>query len=280
MSGILFLKTRQLEVLREFYTEQIHCDIWLEQKDCVIFKHGNFLFGFCLRDYVESQAMLTFFFRHKETVDAMYAELKPMAIGEPRYNDKYRIYQFFARDPESRMVEIQWFDHPVAEYADGADLLKHRRSIREFLDTELDEFTVRKIVGLSRWAPSAYNRQPCYFIPIRTQAVKSWLGARLEAASAPISQAPMAMAVVADTDISNHPEQDGSIAASWFMLAAWHYGLGTCWIGSMNRDDIKQKLGIPTHHYLVTVTPLGYPARHPIEPTERRDAKAILRDAL
>lgn len=280
MSGILFLKTQQLDILRRFYTEQIHCDIWLEQADCTILKHGNFLFGFCQRDYVESHAMLTFFFRRKETVDSMYAELKPMAIGEPKYNEKYRIYQFFARDPEDRMVEIQWFDHPVAEYADGADLLKQRRSTREFLDTEVDDSTVRKIIDLSRWAPSAYNHQPCYYIPIRSAEAKSWLGSRLEQASAPIARAPMAMAIVADTSVTKHPEQDGSIAACHFLLAAWHHGLGTCWIGSMNHDDIKDRLGIDREHYLVTVTPLGYPSEYPIQPTERKSVDDLLKQSV
>jgi nitroreductase len=279
MSGILFMKTQQPDVIKQFYTEQIHCDIWLEQADCTILKHGNFLFGFCHRDQTDTEGMLTFFFRRRQTVDQMYAELKPMAVSEPVYNEKYRIYQFFARDPENRMVEIQWFDHPVAQYADGADLLKHRRSTREFLDAEIDDITVQKVVELARWAPSAYNRQPCYYVPVRSKGLKAWLGARLESASEPIDRAPMAMAIVADTDITKHPEQDGSIAAYHFLLAAWHFGLGTCWIGSMNHDDIKEKLGIPANHYLVTVTPVGYPSQYPVDPTERKAVSEILKEA-
>jgi nitroreductase len=47
------------------------------------------------------------------------------------------------------------------------------------------------------------------------------------------------------------------------MLAAWSRGLGTCWIGALNRDDTKEILGIPKERYLATVTPLGWPAERP-----------------
>ena len=54
MSGILFLKTKKLEKLRSFYFNRIGCDLWQEQSDCLIFRHRNFLFGFCERDDIEN----------------------------------------------------------------------------------------------------------------------------------------------------------------------------------------------------------------------------------
>ena len=93
MSGILFLKTEKLTDLREFYTNDIGCDVWLDQHDCVIFKHGNFLFGFCQREVVENQAMLTFFYESKDEVDRMYLRVEKTAVAPPAINDKYDIYQ-------------------------------------------------------------------------------------------------------------------------------------------------------------------------------------------
>jgi nitroreductase len=73
----------------------------------------------------------------------------------------------------------------------------------------------------------------------------------------------MALAIVADPGISRRAVQDGDIAAYHLLLAAWNYGVGTCWIADMNRPEVKQILKIPDHHYISTVTPLGWPAESP-----------------
>ena len=86
----------------------------------------------------------------------------------------------------------------------------------------------------------------------------------------------MAVAICSDPDKSRRHIQDGVIAAYHFMLAAWFYGLGTCWIAAMDRDDVKDKLGIPKHHYVATITPLGYPEFIP-EPPPRKPAKEFVK---
>ena len=42
-------------------------------------------------------------------VDEMYRRLMDVADAEPRYNERYRIYQFFAKNPEGRNLEFQAF---------------------------------------------------------------------------------------------------------------------------------------------------------------------------
>jgi nitroreductase len=42
-------------------------------------------------------------------------------------------------------------------------------------------------------------------------------------------------------------------------LAGWNEGVGTCWIGSLDRERIKEVLGIPKHLHLLTILPFGYP---------------------
>ncbi len=55
MNGIVFFKTKMLDKLRQFYVDEIGCEMWLDQGDCQIFKHGNLLFGFCDREEVNQQ---------------------------------------------------------------------------------------------------------------------------------------------------------------------------------------------------------------------------------
>jgi len=116
MSGIVFLRTTMLDKLRAFYTEIIGARVWLEQHDCCILQHGNLLFGFCSRDETDQNALLTFFYEDRDKVDKMYEIMKETADDKPRYSEKYKIYQFFAKDPEGRPLEFQWFDHDLKPY--------------------------------------------------------------------------------------------------------------------------------------------------------------------
>jgi hypothetical protein len=113
MAGIVFLKTQRIEDLEAFYTEKINMQVWLRQGDCVILKHENLLLGFCTRLEVDRTGTITFFYDTTKEVDAMYDRLKSVANGAPRVNEKYRIYQFYAHDPEERILEFQCFLHPV-----------------------------------------------------------------------------------------------------------------------------------------------------------------------
>ena len=109
MNGIVFFKTNDLDRLKKFYLEAVECSIWMDQKDCVIFCHGEFLFGFCQRDSIDKCGILTFFYSNKEKVDFFYEKFKQIADGEPRDNPKYPIYHFFTEDPDGRMIEFQYF---------------------------------------------------------------------------------------------------------------------------------------------------------------------------
>ena len=113
MAGIVFYKTTAYKKNIAFYRDMIGMDVWLEQADCTILKHGNFLLGFCRRDTVDACGIITFFYDEQKEVDRMYARVKERALHEPQVNEKYNIYHFFIKDPENRTVEFQYFLHPV-----------------------------------------------------------------------------------------------------------------------------------------------------------------------
>ncbi|MFX1578046.1 MAG: VOC family protein [Promethearchaeota archaeon] len=113
MAGIVFFRTTMLNEIVEFYVTDIGMRIWLEQEDCVILSHGNLLLGFCDRETPEIDGLITFFYPTKEDVDEMYDMLSHIATSEPRASEKYEIYQFFAQDPEGRVIEFQAFLRPI-----------------------------------------------------------------------------------------------------------------------------------------------------------------------
>lgn len=276
MAGIQFHRTNNLKVVTDFYRDVVGMAIWLEQKDCTVLKHENFLLGFCEREEKDTSGIITFFYGETSQVDDMYAKLEDRATSQPEENKKYKIYQFFARDPEERLVEFQCFLHPLDAFSDGAAMLQGRRSVRNFTDQPVSDEVLWKVFELCRYAPTSRNSQPYTFTVVRDPAKLERLARLRGPNSAPIGRARLAVAVTADPAISKRHVQDGCIAAYHFLLSAWLQGLGTCWIAAMDRDEVKELLGVPRDHYVATVSPLGYPATRPAPP-ERRPRNQIVR---
>ena len=107
--GIIFFQTKKLEEISEFYIQKVGCKLWLDQGGCHIFQFGNMLFGFCQRDHLDDLGMITFYFKSKEEVNLYYQKFADIAIEKPKDNPNYRIYHFFAKDPDGRNIEFQYF---------------------------------------------------------------------------------------------------------------------------------------------------------------------------
>lgn len=138
------------------------------------------------------------------------------------------------------------------------DVMKERRSIRAFKEKDIKKKQIKKLLNAARWAPSAMNSQPWEFIIIRDERLQEKI-AHIKGQQF-IAEAPVIIAFVTDPETSRFHKIDGSLATQNFQLAAWAQGLGTCWIGTFDREKVKQLLEIPDHKHLLTVMPLGYPA--------------------
>lgn len=112
-SGIIFLTTENLNIVKDFYQNKLKCQLWLDQGSCTIYRYGNLLLGFCEGKKADTNGIITFFFKNKEDVRKAYSKMKNIAKSEPKENKKYRIYHFFAVDPEGRTIEFQCFLHPI-----------------------------------------------------------------------------------------------------------------------------------------------------------------------
>jgi nitroreductase len=152
---------------------------------------------------------------------------------------------------------------------DTFQCIRTRRTTRTFLPTEVPQQTVRNIMEAGRLTPSARNSQPWHFVAIQDRNMLKQLGA-LCTSGRFIEEASCAVAVVTDPANSWH-EIDGARAVQNMELAGWNEGVGTCWIGSMNRDRIKELLDIPKPLHLLTILPFGYPVQP--EAARRRTKK-------
>ncbi len=140
---------------------------------------------------------------------------------------------------------------------DTFECIRTRRTTRTFLPQEIPANTMHRILEAGRLTPSARNRQPWHLIAIRDQALLQRL-APLCTTGQFIEQARFAVAIVTDPTNRWH-EIDGARAVQNMELAGWNDGVGTCWIGSLERDKIKELLDIPPQLHLLTILPFGYP---------------------
>jgi nitroreductase len=151
---------------------------------------------------------------------------------------------------------------------DVFEAIAERRSVRSFLDKDVEEDKLKKVLDAGRQAPSANNRQEWKFVVVRDRELRRRLG---EAANGQtfVGQAPVVIvpcAVQYDHVMScGHPSflVDVSIAIDHMTLAARALGLGTCWIGAFNQQKVRDVLGIPSSIQIVELLPLGYPTQWP-----------------
>ncbi len=143
--------------------------------------------------------------------------------------------------------------------------IKERRSIRSYLPKEVEPEKLKKVLEAARLAPSARNLQNWKFIAVQD---KNTINLLVDACNGQsfVGEAPVFIAACALEDgglmgcgIPRHVV-DVSIAMTHIILEAYEQGLGTCWLGSFNREKVKNILGIPDKAVVVAVTPLGYPA--------------------
>jgi nitroreductase len=72
---------------------------------------------------------------------------------------------------------------------------------------------------------------------------------------------------------AKNPYIDATRAAECLMLTAWSEGVGSCWVGGMDRPKIKELLDIPEEAELITVIPFGYPTDE--EKTKKKVRKRL-----
>lgn len=154
-------------------------------------------------------------------------------------------------------------------------LMKNRRSIRSFTDEPVSDEDIQKILEAARWCQSASNNQPWRFIIIKNKKIIEDL-AKFAPYGKFIKSAPIVIAIVADT--AKAPKwylQDTSMVSHQMCLMISALGLGTCWIGSLDRDAAGEILKLKKKEYLTTILPIGHYTNHPL-PTQRKDMEDLV----
>jgi len=144
------------------------------------------------------------------------------------------------------------------------EAIKNRYSCRSYKKEPVPEEKLKKVLEAARLSPSAHNAQERKFIVVRDVEKRNQLSEAVGQSF--VAEAPVIIVAVAldpeDILSSGVPSYalDLAIAVDHMTLAATEEGLGTCWIGAFNQEEVKKILKIPEKYKVVVLMPLGFPA--------------------
>lgn len=148
--------------------------------------------------------------------------------------------------------------------------LEGRRTIRRFDEgRQIPDEVVNDIKRAAQLSSSAMNRQPLRYIYVRTSEIvnaifdiTSWGGAIPNGEGRPkVGQRPtMFVAILSVKELqSQYTQFDEGLAASNMTLAAYAHGIGSCIVGSVKRDPLRELLNIGEEYDISCVIAFGYP---------------------
>jgi len=143
--------------------------------------------------------------------------------------------------------------------------IKERRSIRKFKDKSIPSTVLEKCVNAGRLSPSAANKQPLKFITITKKleevfSCTKWAG-YLDWEPDETEMPRAYIGILKKEDYGW--DIDAGIAAQSICLTAWNEGVGSCILGSIDREKLQELLPIPSDHKIVYLVALGYPDEEP-----------------
>lgn len=154
------------------------------------------------------------------------------------------------------------------------EVIKNRRSIRAYKNQDLPEGTVEKLLDAARWAPSAGNVQPWAFVVATSPSVKHSL-CLAAYSQKDVENAPVVIVVCADEKRAKESYgergqtlycyQDTAAAVQNILLSAYSLGLGTCWVGAFNEEQVRKAISAPSNMRPVALVPVGYPDEAPAD---------------
>lgn len=187
------------------------------------------------------------------------------------------------------------------------DAILQRRSVRKYESTPIPDAVLEELLTAGLYAPSAVNRQPWYFVVIRSKEQMDKLIETMDYVSRSIEPnlkrrferhpevvkdttafvrrlggAPVCILAFRlkpdDVDDALSTTQSVAAAIENILLAATDKGLGSCWLTAPVEARVGEQIRetfAPDKGALVAMVTLGYPAQTPVLPP-RRDGRYVM----
>jgi nitroreductase len=168
-------------------------------------------------------------------------------------------------------------------------LCERRQSCRKYADRPVEREKLMACMEAARLAPSACNSQPWHFYLVSEPGiVKKVAMATQEADANPTMDTAKAFVVITEEyaklaptirgliDSQYYAHGDVGAAAAIICFEAEDQGLGSCILGSFNREKICRALDIPQEKRIRLVVALGYPENSAVREKARKKMEEIL----
>jgi len=149
------------------------------------------------------------------------------------------------------------------------ELVTRSRSIRRFDEgAAVSAETLRDLVELACYVPSAANRQPLRYLPVtggemfdKVFPCLKWAGYLEEWPGPEMGERPPAgLVVLCRNEESSGAACDSGIAAQTILLGAAERGLGGCIVAAIDRERLMRELDLPDGWTVLMVIAIGKPA--------------------
>lgn len=145
------------------------------------------------------------------------------------------------------------------------ELARRRRSCRRYTGEKIPDEIVDEILKIALLAPSSWGGHPIEFVVVRDKAMIQKIAQCKRMGAGPLSQADVAIVVMANTTNLELWIEDAAVASTYILLAAEQFGVGACWIHIRNRagqrlsadEEIRQLLNVPSNFSVLNVVALG-----------------------
>lgn len=161
-------------------------------------------------------------------------------------------------------------------------VIENRRSIRHYIDKEIDKKDIESILNCGILAPSAKNRQPWHFIVIKDDRdlknkIADLLEENLQEAtltSKVIKTCDSVIMVYADIEDTILDVQSVGACIENMLLKATDLGISTLWIGYTLKIEEELKELLNTDKKLIATLALGYSETKP-KPRPRKSLDSV-----
>ena len=143
-----------------------------------------------------------------------------------------------------------------------------RRSVRSFLDKEVDDFIILKLLEDAMAAPSACNKRPWEFYVIKNKKIQNTLKQKILFCN---YNSPLMIVVCGNKDNAFSKDdndywiQDASAAIENILLSALSFDLGTCWCGlfpiKRRSEKVRKILELSENIIPLGLIHIGYPKK-------------------
>ncbi len=171
---------------------------------------------------------------------------------------------------------------------DIVEIIKTRRSVREFKEDQVSDEDIKFLIDCARFAPSGFNMQPWSFLVVKNKDVMRKISEHGKSSMIPLLEqmksaskkaaeflvflktkgtsmfydAPVLVIILGNKSAMT-ADWDCSMAAQNMMLAAHSRGIGSCWIGgvlpALMDEGLLKELGAPQGYKAVAPLIFGYP---------------------